>query len=342
MAGEGTVGEGERVTRVLGGILVGVVVGGALAWTILRHDHGGDDEAPEAKTEASRADHDDARSVVKLATLAQQHAGLETAPLQAADLQPEVKAYGRVLDPAPLAAQVVELATARAALEASTKEFNRLKVLHAPDQSVSTRALEGADAAMTHDRIALDAAQLKLVAAWGKAIAEQPDLPAFVRALAALETALVRVDVPPGTALAAPPTGARLATLTAPDAPVDAQFLGPAVAVDPQTQGQGFLFLLRGNPFRPGAAVVAWLGLPGEEEKGVIVPRSAVVRHEGEAFIYVQSSAEDFERRNIELAHPTGPGWFVPDAARAGERVVVVGAQELLSEELKGRGGEEE
>ena len=107
-------------------------------------------------------------------------------------------------------------------------------------------------------------------------------------------------------------------------------------------QGQGFLFLLGASSLRPGAAVVAWLSMAGEEEKGVIVPRSAIVRHEGDAFVYVQSSADVFERQGVQLAHPTENGWFVDEALRAGQLAVVVGAQQLLSEELKGQGGEQE
>src|SRR4029453_10123084 len=82
------------------------------------------------------------QSFVKLDKEYQEHAGVRLAPLEAVLRKPEVKDYGRVLDPAPLAAQVANLATARAALEASTREYQRLKILHAQDQNVSTRALE--------------------------------------------------------------------------------------------------------------------------------------------------------------------------------------------------------
>ena len=331
------------MTKIMLGVVAGLVVGAAVTWIVLKQDAADDAEArKEAKEEESHVRRTDGQVFVRLDREGQQHAGLKTAPLEVATLEPEVKAYGRVLDPAALSTQMVELANARAALEASTKEFNRLKVLHTPDQNVSTRALEGAEAALIHDRIALDAAQLKLVAAWGKSIATRPDLPAFVQSLASLDTALVRVDVPLGVALRAPPTGARIAAATAPELPVEAQLLGPAVTADPQMQGQGFLFLLGGSSLRPGAAVVAWLSMAGEEEKGVIVPRSAIVRHEGDAFVYVQSSADVFERQRVQLAHPTENGWFVDEASRAGQLAVVVGAQELLSEELKGQGGEQE
>jgi hypothetical protein len=333
----------KTVVRTILGILAGILIGAAItSWTMSVRHGANDEEARTEEKEASRVVHEHGRTLVKLDGEEQRRAGLQTAALEAAVLNREVKGYGRVLDPAPLSAQVVEIATARAALEASTKEFNRLRVLHAPDQGVSTRALEEAQAVMTRDQIAFDAAQLRLVVAWGKPIVSQPDLPGFVHALASLDIALVRVDVPLGTALEHAPTGARIAALTAPERPVDAQLLGPAVTADPQMQAQGFLFLVKNSSLPPGAAVVAWLSLPGEQEKGVIIPRSAIVRHEGRAFIYMQSGDELFERHTVELNHPTEAGWFVDDGAGAGQNAVVVGAQELLSEELRGTGEAED
>ena len=102
------------------------------------------------------------------------------------------------------------------------------------------------------------------------------------------------------------------------------------------------VMLVRGSSLRPGAVVTAWLGTLGPAENGVIVPRSAIVRHEGGAFVYVQSSDDAFERRRVELTRPTENGWFVDEPLRPGERAVVAGAQQLLSEELKSHGGEQE
>ena len=65
------------------------------------------------------------------------------------------------------------------------------------------------------------------------------------------------------------------------------------------------------------------------------------MRHEGEAFIYVQRSPGLFERRGVELEHPLEKGWFVAEGLKAGESIVISGAQQLLSTELKGEGGEE-
>jgi hypothetical protein len=322
------------------GILAGLIVGASVTWTFLKH-HEAPEEKKEEHHEESSVVHTNDQTFVKLDSKSQEHAGVRVAPLEAAALRSEVKAFGRVLDPTPLVALLAELASARVAVEASTKDFNRLKVLHAQDQNVSARILDAAESLFKRDQLLVQTSELRLISAWGVPIASQANLPGFVHALATQEAALVRVDIPLGDALKAPPATARIASVSAPDRPVSAQFVAAAVSADPQTQGQGFLFLMKPSSFAPASAVIAWLDAGGDEEKGVTVPRSALVRHQGEVFIYVQAGAELFERKAVELEHPTEAGWFVHEDLKPGQKVVVVGAQQLLSEELKGQGGEE-
>ena len=324
-------------------LILGLAIGVAAVWFFQKqnasHEAKPDEKKEEKKDEAFVHHGTNGETYLKLDKETQTRMGLKTAPLAAARLKPEVKGYGRVLDPAPLSALVIESATATAALEASTKEFQRLKSL-AQTQNASTRALETAEAAMKRDQIAVASVSPRLVLGWGKAVASQPDLPGLARSLAAQEAALVRVDLPLAESAKAAPTGGRLAALTSPEALVDAQFLGPAPNADPQMQAQGFLFLQKSNPLPPGAAVVAWLTLPGDAESGVIVPREALLRHAGEVFVYLQARDDTFARKEIELGRPTETGWFVHAGLKPSDKVVVVGSQQLLSEELKGQGGE--
>ena len=51
----------------------------------------------------------------------------------------EVKGYGRVLDPAPLAGLLNELVLAQAATNATTREWERQKTLLAPNQHFRPR-----------------------------------------------------------------------------------------------------------------------------------------------------------------------------------------------------------
>ena len=119
------------------------------------------------------------------------------------------------------------------------------------------------------------------------------------------------------------------------------EYLGPAANTDPQLQTEGHLVLMKVDPLPPGTVVVAWLTIPGEKQSGVIVPREALLRHEGETFVYLQVGDYVFHREAVSLDRPTGDGWFVSKDLKPEDRVVVVGSQQLLSEELKGQGGGE-
>lgn len=329
--------------RTLLGLLIGCALGGSAVWYY--QTHRGEPDVPAEGVEESAAGsfvrHEtNGATVLKIDPEVQARMGLETAALEATTLVPEVKGYGRVLDPTPLSALVIETATARAALEASTREFQRLQVL-VKTQNASARALEAAEAAMKRDELVLASTLPRLQLGWGQTIATRPDLPAFARSLVEQRAAVVRVDVPLSEAHKAAPSGGRLALLTAPDDFAEAEFLGAAPSADPQWQNQGFLFLQKTNPLSPGAAVVAWLRIPGGTQTGVTVPRAALVRQAGDVFLYRQTAADTFARQLVELDRPTDAGWFVREGFKPGEKVVIVGAQQLLSEELKGQGGGE-
>jgi len=330
------------VNRTIWGILAGLVLGATIVWCVSRpHLSESAKETTRKRAEPSRVIQTNGQTLVMLDRQAQQRAGLKVAELAAVAIKPECQGYGRVVDPAPLAALVAELGTVRAALEASTKEYQRLKLLHTAGQNVSARAFEAAEAALKRDQIAADAGHAKLMSAWGRGIVSQPDLPGFVRSLTDLETALARIDLPLGQALQQPPTSGRIAPLASAEQPVAAELIGPVPVADAQSQGQGFLFLLRRNLLPPGTAVIGWLAVSSEVQDGVIVPRSALVRHEGEAFVYLQVEDELFARKAIALVQPMADGWFVGDGLKPKQKIVVTGAQPLLSEELKGQGGEE-
>ena len=267
--------------------------------------------------------------------------GLQVAPLDAAQLSSEMKAYGRVMDPAPLAAMVSDLVSAQAAGQASEAELKRLKTL-ASQNNASERALQGAQAAAVRDQTQVQAARLRLLTSWGDAIAQRNDLNDFVQSLGSLKSALVQLALPAGDILPSAPVGARIYALGNETNPIPAELIGPAPMVDSQMQGKGFLLLISPNPFRlvPGAAVTGLLSLPGEPSSGVFLPGSAIVRFSGATWIYLQTGEETFQRTEVTLDSPLPNGWFVAKGLKPQDKVVTVGAQELLSEELKGQGGE--
>lgn len=325
-------------------ILIVIVAAAAIAGLVVAYKQTSQERAAEAEGEApvvaeSRVRRSvDGEVTITLEAEAQQRVALHIAPPAPGTLPREVKAYGRVLDAAPLAALLAEIGTARATLEASQKERQRVNLLHGQGENASQRAVEAAETAVQRDQIAFEATQWKLVAAWGQALADHPDLPGLVKSLVTQQAALVRLDLPAGQT-SATPRGARLFVLAAPDQPIEAQWIGPAADVNSQAQGQGFLFLAQvaGSGLRPGQVLLGSLQQPGEPLAGVLVPPSAVVRLAGKAWVYLQANGTNFTRRVVALDHPASGGWLVTTGLSPQDRLVVTGAQMLYSEELKSR-----
>jgi len=300
-------------------------------------------DAPE-KAEAP------AKAGVTIDAATQERIGLKTETPAPAQWQPEMKVYGRVLDPAPLLDSCMELGRAEIALDGSQRELERAKQLKA-DNNISERAFQ--DATTTHalDRAAADALLLKIQASYGRKLAgmlgpvevpagtqRQPDK--FLEGLRDA-TVLIQIDLPPGERLANQAQTARIVSLAENAAPVTAACFDLLPAMDPQTQQQGILFSADQSPtnrLTPGEAVTAFIKIPGEPVSGVVVPASAVLRHEGKGWVYVQTETNQFVRTEIPLDRLTDAGWFVSEDLSATNRVVVTGAQTILSAELSGGG----
>src|SRR5215472_5417875 len=144
------------------------------------------------------------QNTVWLTTEQQQTAGLKVEAPQPAKITPEIKGFGRVVDPAALAGMVGDFTTAQAANEASQAALKRLKTLSAQNNA-SEKALQEAEAAATRDQAQAQAARLKLLGIWGEAIAGRQDLSTFMESLGKMESALVRIDIPAGETLKATP-----------------------------------------------------------------------------------------------------------------------------------------
>lgn len=310
--------------KLLLGLLIGAALGAALSWMIVR-------------SSSADSGHETTSAPPGPAATKPMLAGLEFGQPTHTMLPREVRGFGRVLDPAPFLAALADVETARITANASGREYARVRQLHEGGFNASGQALETAEAAHKRDQVQLEVAQGRLRSAWGPALATRPDTPALARDLAAGTVALVRIDLPPDVTPAEPPRGARVAPLAADGDLHDIDLLGPAPAVDPQAQGQGFFALWRGTPAPQGTELRAALVLPGEPMAALVLPRGAFVRHEGAVFVYVQSSPGAAPvRRIVTLGPGVETGIVVTEGVKPGERVVVTGAQQLLSAELLG------
>jgi len=120
---------------------------------------------------------------------------------------------------------------------------------------------------------------------------------------------------------------------------VPARLLGPAAEADPLTRRPVYLYRAeRGWPGSvSGAAVVAVVPRGAAAQAGVAVPDSAVVQWEGLAWVYVVRRPGAFARVRVPTGRPIPGGWLAGRPLRAGDSVVVVGAEQLLSEEFRSR-----
>src|SRR5947207_8973232 len=244
---------------------------------------GEEKEGDKPKAEESHVKRDaHGEIIVTIDEEAQTRIGLKVETPAAVQWQQEVRGYGHVLDPAPLASLMAELAHAHVAAETSQREFERLRTL-AEQNNASVRALQAAEATAKRDQLLVESLRTKLMLGWGKAVLERDDPPAFVKSLASREQALVRVDLPAGESLNRPTSSARLISLGDSEHPVAAEFFDTAAGVDPQNQGQGFRFRVGGERpgLSPNPAITAYLKIPGDSLNGVMIPSSAVVRYQG-------------------------------------------------------------
>ena len=315
-------------------LLIIVVIGGLIFAYIKMSKERTLEQAREGAitAESKTAKGTNGENILTLNDETQKRIALKVEPLIATNFTKEIVGYGRIMDPTSLAEQGAELASARVAAEVSRQEYDRLKTL---GENTAVRALQAAAANSRRDELAVETAKIRMKLAWGSALAGRNDLSEFLKIIVNSEKLLVRIELPPSETLPSNPIGARITSLNGAET-VEAEFLGASPKIDEQTQGQGFLFLTKSKAvgLSPGAAVTGYVNFSGKPLKGVVVPRSAIVRHEGKAFIYLKISADNFVRREVNLETPTTAGWFITNLS-AEDPVVVSGAQTLLSEESK-------
>jgi hypothetical protein len=241
-------------------------------------------------------------------------------------------------------------------------------VLNADNKNVSDRVLDEARARLEAERARLDSARTtvrtlenylrtsgpavsRLIVDTGGTVVETMARPGesveaglpLVR-VSRLDRLVARVDLPVGQNLPAGATLARIVPAGQENEVVQADRVAATPVIDPRSPGESFLFRLREGRFglRPGLAVTAYLPLPGASRQGFKIPPTAVVRLSGKAYVYVQAASDQFVRREIRVESPVDAGYFVTGRLAVGDRIVITGAQTLLSEEFKPESVEED
>jgi hypothetical protein len=290
-------------------------------------------------------------STVKLSRDGQDKGGIAVAEPAPAPFQDRARVYATVLPLDRLTALfnaslagAAQMQAAQAKRVASQSAEARAQALlkvfpTAKAQAETATAAAETDAAGVAAVIAQsDALHNTAIQDWGpvlgNAVASRAQLASD---LVARRTVLVQVAAEPGATVTPP---VHLAFGLSGDKSVEGHLVSESAQVDPKVQTVGYLYAVpAASGLVPGASLLAsWP--KGTGEPGLSIPASAIVWQDGKPWIYVRTTPDRFERRPLgELALPvSGGGYVVPATSLAGrgeKALVTVGAQMLLSQELR-------
>jgi hypothetical protein len=280
----------------------------------------------------------------------QKLAGLEIVKVRPSQYRPEFAAYGKAVSVQPLLAlrsqyrvALSEQKSAGARLAQSGQSIRRTEELYRYGVAAK-RVVQEQQSLWQTDQAQLEARRAQSEALreearvqWGTELADwafqsgKDRLSDFVSGKATL----LLVTLPAGKALPQPnaaafadPEGNRAGAEAA-------TYISPAPQIDQAVQGVSYFFRVSGNRIRPGMTVSVWFPDGGSPEDGVTIPGSALIWSMDQPFVYVRTGPEAFSRRLIGNYRPSSEGYFVRDALKAGEDIVAVGGQTLLSQEFR-------
>lgn len=337
----------RKKTFILLGI--GAVVAGLTAWGFVggRKELAQEQARERPVSVPSRVVSQEDGATVTFDPQTQKLADIGVAAVDQVTRRGETAALAAVLSPQALTdlrnryvAATAQADKAVAALAASQREFERLKSLHGDERNISDRALQAADANWRGDQAAELSAQAAADAigqsarqTWGAVLtaATVKNTPLFQR-LTTQKEMLLRIAAPSGSRLPVPPS--KVSVVGDDGVLRMAELISPSPQTDPRIQGPTFFYAAAAEGLLPGTTLTARLP-SGPQEAGVTIPAAAVVSWQGKAWYYVESAPGRFVRHELTGAVPLAEGWFAPHLPAM--RVVVRGAQTLLSEELRGQ-----
>ncbi len=294
---------------------------------------------------------------VRLSEERQRLAGIAATKVRQSTLGAESVVQGRIVDISPLLelrtryrAALAESRIAETALALAQKNRDRLAKL-SQEAIIATKELVQAESMLAAESTKAATARQRVleiretaIHSWGAELfrlAIEGDSSLW-DALLQRRKVLALVALPATVTLPAGTRSAYIARNRERQHAVHAELLAAAPNTDNLVQGETYFFHLDAARLRTGMRVDVWIPRHGQAVSGVFLPRSAVVWYGGMPWVYVQSGTDWFSRRALSDYEEYGDGWFVRAGVQGGEQVVTVGAQLMLSEEMRGQIPEED
>lgn len=288
--------------------------------------------------------------VVHIPEAIQKQANLELTQLTETVHYNELHASARVVDIQPLLQLrssymeiQTKITTAEAALQVSTQEYDRLKLLRKEASNISERQLQQARLDWMSSQSQLQDARLKkdniksqILQSWGPVLSEHVlNDSAIANDLFKRNSVLLLVTMEGDRQL---PDNTETIFVNAYNNRKEARiahYLSPASFADPAVYGQSYFFYTEAFNLPTGINLDAWISDKKNENKGVMIPVDAVIWYVDKPWVYVRTGEEAFVRRQLNEYTVTRDGWFVQSDFKPGEYLVLHGAQMLLSEEFR-------
>lgn len=284
------------------------------------------------------------RTTLTVDEKSQGQSGIAEQPVAAGSSAEGPIVYGTVVDLQPLvdltgryASAIAELAAAKSELYTVRAELGRVTTLYNDEQNLSLKALgaaRAADATAVAKFSVAEAAVTSIVTTtrqqFGTSIAGWLSSPpsSELASLLSHREVMVRIALPSQPKLV-PKT---LTLYGDSESPVEARLVSVSTQTDPNVQGQAYIYRVASS-LATGARVTGHVST--EAKPSLRIPADSIVWYGGQPWAYVRTAPTNFERRAVDQNVQRNGDFLVPTGFKAGEQVVVRGAQLLLSEESR-------
>lgn len=293
----------------------------------------------------------DGSLVVKISKKTQQFAGIKTALTENISVRSEDSAFSSVIDIESLLVMRANYRNTQAkrnvintSYKNASKQLEQLKVLHKEAANISARELQLAKSKWDEDKARIQAIDIELqnikdnmIQKWNTKISElalKVDSAIFER-LIKREEYIILVSLKAEQQLNLDTAFVFVNREDDRRNARKAYFISDAPFSDNTLQGETYFFRTRGDKLRIGMRLYVWLPNTGFTGEGVNIPAEAIVWYAGKPWAYIQIDEEHFSRRSLLDPIHASDSWLVTENFKVGDKIVVSGAQTLLSEEFK-------
>lgn len=287
----------------------------------------------------------------------QQLAGIRTQRLSQSDSLPEYQAFGTAIPLDGLLSlrqqylyNLTQQQSAHAKNTEAQLNLTRTRQLHEQD-IVSNRRLQEQQAQATNEHAALDASHYQQAILlnncrmeWGETLCQWFTDPQAKQLNSFLNqtTQLIQITLPPGKQLAPQVKDIMIDNNGKRETAIAATLIANAPRIDPITQGLRYFFKSSNRAMAYGSHLTAWIIDTTIQPSGVSLPRSAVVRYNGESYVFIKTATTEFSRHALTDLVANQTCCFSSMQLDAGDEIVISGAQTLLSQQLNHRIPEED